>query len=105
MKAPQRSSRSGTTRFCAGPPDGSTGNYFKIIHPIFKSETKVLDARASYKLNEHLSFFVEGKNLLDDTVYRFTPNDYRQIDDEGTPYRYDMSYYGRKYYAGLIYTF
>ncbi|UAL08896.1 hypothetical protein [Caulobacter segnis] len=83
---------------------GSTTSYYKIVTPIFKSGSKSLDARASYKLTKSMQLFVEGKNLLDDSVSRFTPEAYRSIGN-GTPYVYDTYYMGRLYYFGLIATF
>jgi TonB-dependent receptor len=93
----------GTNRIPAAG-GGSTTSYFKVISPIFKSGTKSLDARASYKLTKQIQFFAEGKNLLDDNVSRFTPDEYRSIGG-GTPYVYDTTYMGRRYYVGLIATF
>lgn len=83
---------------------GSTTSYYKIVSPIFKNGSKSLDARASYKLTKSMQLFVEGKNLLDDSVSRFTPDEYRSIGG-GTPYVYDTYYMGRRYYFGLIATF
>jgi TonB-dependent receptor len=85
-------------------PFGSTTSYFKIGNPAFRSKTNSLDARASYNLNEHIQFFVEGKNLLDDTQYKHTPHEYREIAPE-TTYRWDNTYVGRRYYVGMTYTF
>jgi TonB-dependent receptor len=85
-------------------PYGSAGNYFKVANPAFRSKTNSLDARASYNLNEHIQFFVEGKNLLDDTQYKHTPHEYREISPE-TTYRWDNTYVGRRYYVGVSYTF
>jgi TonB-dependent receptor len=88
-----------------GEPYGtSVANYFKIGNPAFRSKTNSLDARASYNLNEHIQFFVEGKNLLDDTQYKHTPHEYREISPE-TTYRWDNTYVGRRYYVGMSYTF
>lgn len=83
---------------------GTTTSYYKIVSPIFKIGTKSLDARASYKLNKRIQLFAEGKNLLDDSMSRFTPDAYREIGN-GTPYVYDTTYLGRRYYVGLIATF
>ena len=55
------------------------------------------------EITESMQLFVEGKNLLDDSVSRFTPDEYRSIG--GTPYVYDTYYMGRRYYFGLIATF
>lgn len=85
-------------------PRGSAGNYFKVANPAFRSKTNSLDARASYNLNEHIQLFVEGKNLLDDTQYKHTPHEYREISPE-TTYRWDNTYVGRRYYVGMSYTF
>ena len=85
-------------------PYGGAGNYFKVANPAFRSKTNSLDARASYNLNEHIQFFVEGKNLLDDTQYKHTPHEYREIAPE-TTYRWDNTYIGRRYYVGMSYTF
>lgn len=83
---------------------GSSTSYYKVVSPIFKSGTKSLDARASYKLTKQIQFFAEGKNLLDDSISRFTPDEYRSIGG-GTPFVYDTTYMGRRYYVGLIATF
>lgn len=80
---------------------GSTTNYYKIVSPIFKTGGKSLDARASYKLTKRFQFFAEGKNLLNDSSSRYTPEEYRNIGG-GTPYLYDTNYQGRRYYVGLI---
>ena len=48
--------------------------------------------------------FIEGKNLLDDTQYKHTPHEYREIAPE-TTYRWDNTYVGRRYYVGMTYTF
>ena len=72
-----------------------------MVSPIFKTGNKSLDARASYKLTSRLQLFAEGKNLLDDSVSRYTPEKYRNIGG-GTPYIYDTYYLGRRYYFGLI---
>lgn len=82
----------------------STASYYKVVTPIFKDSTSVLDARASYKLNDMFQLFVEGKNLLGDSISRFTPDKYRAIGD-GTPYIFDTYYSGRTYYVGVIATF
>lgn len=83
---------------------GTTTSYFKVVSPIFKIGTKSLDARASYKLTKQIQLFAEGKNLLDDKISRFTPDEYRNIGG-GTPFVYDTTYMGRRYYVGLIATF
>lgn len=83
---------------------GTTTTYYKIVSPIFKTGNKSLDARASYKLTKRIEFFAEGKNLLDDSVSRYTPEKYRDVGN-GTPYVYDTYYQGRRYYVGLIATF
>jgi iron complex outermembrane receptor protein len=80
---------------------GTVTNYYKVVSPIFKIGTKSLDARASYKLTKRIQFFAEGKNLLDDSLSRYTPEEYRNIGG-GTPYVYDTTYMGRRYYVGLI---
>ncbi|MDC7682593.1 TonB-dependent receptor [Asticcacaulis sp. BYS171W] len=85
-------------------PTGSATSYFKTVTPVFKNGSKSLDARASYKLNRNVQFFVEGKNLLDDTITRYAPDDYRNVGG-GTPYVFDTLYYGRRYYFGIITTF
>jgi TonB-dependent receptor len=83
---------------------GTTTSYFKMVTPIFKIGTKSLDARASYKVTKRIQLFAEGKNLLDDSLSRFTPEEYRNIGG-GTPYVFDTTYMGRRYYVGLIATF
>jgi outer membrane receptor protein involved in Fe transport len=83
---------------------GTTTSYFKMVTPIFKIGTKSLDARASYKVTKRIQLFAEGKNLLDDSLSRFTPEEYRNIGG-GTPYVFDSTYMGRRYYVGLIATF
>jgi iron complex outermembrane recepter protein len=85
-------------------PYGAATSYFKTVTPVFKNGTKSLDARMSYKLNKHIEFFAEGKNLLDDTITRYAPDDIRNIGN-GTPYVFDTLYYGRRYYVGIITTF
>jgi TonB-dependent receptor len=88
-----------------GEPYGTTvANYFKIGNPAFRSKTNSLDARASFNLTDKIQIFVEGKNLLDDTQYKHTPHEYREIAPE-TTYRWDNTYVGRRYYAGVTYTF
>ena len=81
-----------------------TTSYFKVANPAFRSKTNSLDARASFNVTDKIQIFVEGKNLLDDTQYKHTPNEYREISPE-TTYRWDNTFVGRKYYVGLIYTF
>ena len=83
---------------------GTTTTYYKVVSPIFKTGNKSLDARASYKLTKRIEFFAEGKNLLDDSVSRYTPEKYRDVGND-TPYVYDTYYQGRRYYVGLIATF
>jgi TonB-dependent receptor len=83
---------------------GSTTSYYKVVSPIFKTGNKSLDARGSYKLTKRIELFAEGKNLLDDSVSRYTPDKYRDVGN-GTPYVYDTYYLGRRYYVGLIATF
>jgi iron complex outermembrane recepter protein len=83
----------------------ATTAYFKSVQPIFKSGARALDARASYKLNKHVELFVEGKNLLHDSVTRFTPEEYIQLNDQGTPYVFDKIFNGSRYYFGIISTF
>ncbi len=85
-------------------PYGTVASYFKTVTPIYKNGSKSLDARVSYKVNKKLELFAEGKNLLDDTVTRYAPDDYRNIGG-GTPYVFDTLYYGRRYYFGIITTF
>lgn len=85
-------------------PLGGATSYFKTVTPVFKNGSKSLDARMSYKLNKHVEFFAEGKNLLDDTVTRYAPTDFRDVGG-GTPYVFDTLYYGRRYYFGIITTF
>jgi TonB-dependent receptor len=79
-------------------------SYFKTWQPIYRSTTKQLDARMSYTVNERLQLFIEGKNLLDDVVERYTP---RELRDPGTPAELmqDIQYNGRRYYTGLILSF
>jgi len=83
---------------------GTTTSYFKMVTPIFKIGTKSLDARASYKVTKRIQLFAEGKNLLDDSLSRFTPDEYRNIGG-GAPYVFDTTYMGRRYYVGLTATF
>ncbi|MBO9544586.1 TonB-dependent receptor [Caulobacter sp.] len=83
---------------------GTTTSYYKVVSPIFKIGTKSLDARASYKLTKQIQLFAEGKNLLDDKMSRFAPDAFRSIGG-GTPYVYDTTFSGRRYYVGLIATF
>ncbi|ESQ81006.1 TonB-dependent receptor [Asticcacaulis sp. YBE204] len=88
--------------------DGTTSTtaYFKTVHPVFKTGAQLLDARASYKVNRYVQFFVEGKNLLNDSVTRYAPEEYIKLTDDGsTPYVYDQVYNGRRYYMGIITTF
>jgi TonB-dependent receptor len=79
-------------------------SYFKVANPAFRSKTNSLDARASFNVTDKIQIFVEGKNLLDDTQYKHTPHEYREIAPE-TTYRWDNTYVGRRYYAGVTYTF
>jgi len=83
---------------------GTVTSYYKMVTPIFKIGTKSLDARASYKLTKRIQLFAEGKNLLDDKISRFTPETYRNIGG-GTPYVFDTTYMGRRYYVGMTATF
>ncbi|WP_126424176.1 TonB-dependent receptor [Asticcacaulis excentricus] len=87
--------------------DGTTTTtaYFKTVHPVFKTGAQLLDARASYKLNPKLQFFIEGKNLLNDTITRYAPEDYIDLSDSDTPYVYDQVFNGRRIYVGIITTF
>ncbi len=82
----------------------NTTGYYKTISPIFKSASKSLDARVSYKVNKTLEVFLEGKNLLNDSVLRYTPDTYRQVGG-GTPYVFDAYYAGRTVYFGAAATF
>jgi hypothetical protein len=82
----------------------NTTGYYKTISPIFKSASKSLDARISYKANKTVEIFLEGKNLLNDSVTRYTPDTYRQVGD-GTPYVFDTYYAGRTIYFGLSASF
>ncbi|WKL57315.1 TonB-dependent receptor [Asticcacaulis sp. ZE23SCel15] len=86
------------------PPYGGATSYFKTVTPVYKNGSKSLDARASYKVNKNLELFIEGKNLLDDTVTRYAPSDMRDIGG-GVPYVFDTLYYGRRYYLGVSTTF
>ncbi|MDC7675805.1 TonB-dependent receptor [Asticcacaulis machinosus] len=86
------------------PPAGGGTSYFKTVTPVYKNGSKSLDARASFKVNKNLEVFVEGKNLLDDTITRYAPDELRNIGD-GVPYVFDTLYYGRRYYLGLSTTF
>ncbi|MFT3998116.1 MAG: TonB-dependent receptor [Asticcacaulis sp.] len=85
-------------------PYGSSTSYFKTVTPIYKNGSKSLDARMSYKLNKQVEFFAEGKNLLDDTITRYAPDELRSIGG-GVPYVFDTLYTGRRYYFGIITTF
>jgi TonB-dependent receptor len=78
----------------------NTTGYYKMVSPIFKNGSKSLDARASYKINKNLQVFLEGKNLLNDNVSRFTPDEYREIGG-GTPFIFDTYYSGRRIYFGM----
>ncbi|MFT4089164.1 MAG: TonB-dependent receptor [Asticcacaulis sp.] len=84
--------------------EGTTGAtaYFKTIHPIYKTGTKSLDARASYKVNKNVEFFVEGKNLLNDSITRYTPSEFIQVDGNNTPYVFDKIFNGQRFYFGVI---
>ncbi len=86
------------------PPYGGATSYFKTVTPVYKNGSKSLDGRASYKVNKNLEFFIEGKNLLDDTVTRYAPDELRDIGG-GTPYVFDTLYSGRRYYVGVTTTF
>ncbi|WP_246050668.1 TonB-dependent receptor [Asticcacaulis tiandongensis] len=85
-------------------PNGAADAYFKVGTPVYKNGSKSLDARVSYKVNQNLQLFGEGKNLLDDTVTRYAPDDLRNI-GEGIPYVFDTFYQGRRYYFGIIASF
>ncbi len=82
----------------------NTTGYYKTISPIFKNGSKSLDARVSYKVNKTLEIFLEGKNLLNDSVTRYTPDTYRDVGG-GTPYVFDTYYAGRTIYFGASATF
>ena len=86
------------------PPYGGATSYFKTVTPVFKNKTKSLDARMSYKINKHVELFAEGKNLLNDTITRYAPEEFRDVGD-GAPYVFDTLYYGRRLYFGVIATF
>ncbi len=77
----------------------NTTGYYKTTSPIFKSLSKSLDGRVSYKVNKTLEVFLEGKNLLNDSVTRYTPDTYRTVGD-GVPYVFDKYYAGRTIYFG-----
>ncbi|MBP2161003.1 MULTISPECIES: TonB-dependent receptor [Asticcacaulis] len=86
------------------PPYGGATSYFKTVTPVFKNKTKSLDARMSYKINKNVELFAEGKNLLNDTITRYAPEEYRDVGN-GVPYVFDTLYYGRRLYFGVIATF
>ncbi|WP_347304150.1 TonB-dependent receptor [Croceibacterium sp. TMG7-5b_MA50] len=82
--------------------DGSTvANYFKTVPPVYKTGTENLDARASYQLFPKLQLFVEGKNLLNTSIGKYTPDEFRVIGG-GTPYMFDEVFVGRTFYFGII---
>lgn len=82
--------------------DGSTqANYFKYISPVYKNGTENLDARASYAITPKLQLFVEGKNLLNTSIDKYTPDQFRIIGND-TPYMYDSLFSGRTFYFGVI---
>ncbi len=85
-------------------PTGAATSYFKTVTPIFKNGSKSLDARISYKINKNIEIFAEGKNLLNDSITRYAPDQYREIGN-GTPYVFDTLYYGQRFYFGFISTF
>lgn len=88
----------------AGIQGATQPNYFKSVDPSFRGKTESLDARAAYKINDSFQLFVEGKNLIDNAIPKFTPEEYRSIGG-GTPYLFDQQFSGRLYYAGVIVTF
>ena len=82
--------------------DGATqANYFKYVSPVYKSGTENLDARASYAITPKLQLFVEGKNLLNTSIDKYVPDQFRLV-GSGTPYLYDALYSGRTFYFGVI---
>ncbi|WP_162301984.1 TonB-dependent receptor [Croceibacterium ferulae] len=82
--------------------DGSTAaSYFKYISPVYKNGTENLDARASYAILPKLQLFVEGKNLLNTSIEKYVPDQFRVIGG-GTPYMYDSLFSGRTFYFGII---
>ena len=84
--------------------DGNTqSSYYKIVAPVYKTGTENLDARASYSITPKLQLFVEGKNLLNTSIGKYTPDEFRLVGD-GTPYMYDSVFVGRTFYFGVIAT-
>ncbi|WP_161792408.1 TonB-dependent receptor [Croceibacterium mercuriale] len=82
--------------------DGSTAtSYFKTVPPVYKTGSENLDARASYQLFPKLQLFVEGKNLLNTSIGKYTPNEFRTIGGD-TPYMFDEVFVGRTFYFGII---
>lgn len=104
----RRTDADGANRLPGGYGIDGVGNgvtsYFKHISPIFKNKVETLDARASYELNDHFQLFIEGKNLLDSTNSSFSPSQYRDLGEQGTPYTFDTQFLGRTCYFGVIAT-
>ncbi|MGO4379603.1 TonB-dependent receptor [Pseudoduganella sp. RAF19] len=74
-------------RFYTGVNDVS-GN------PNFQEKTGFLDAKFQYRLNQHWTFSVEGKNLTDEA----------QITDAGDLFRVnELAFSGRRYFVSLSY--
>ncbi len=85
--------------------EGSTAtSYFKTVPPVYKTGNENLDARASYSITPKLQLFVEGKNLLNTSIGKFVPDEFRTIGG-GTPYMYDNVFVGRTFYFGAIIDF
>lgn len=72
--------------FYTGGTDVNTGN------PVFGEETGFLDAKLTYRFNEHVSFTIEGKNLTDEA----------QVLTAGGPSRInELAWSGRRYFVGI----
>ncbi len=65
-------------------------------NPNFSEKTGYLDAKIQYRMNDNITFSLEGKNLTDQ----------EEITDAGDPYRVnELAFSGRRYYLSASYKF
>jgi TonB-dependent receptor len=67
--------------------------------PNFRDATRYIDGKIGYKYNDHIEFFIEGRNLGKATTSK-SQDKYSQFAD-GTPSLLDYAYAGRRIMVGV----
>lgn len=73
--------------------------------PYYRTESKFIDAKLSYKITPSVEVFVEGRNLKQEANATVGSSAAGRGYADGTPTVYQLGYGGRRFMFGLTYRY